>query len=326
MRNFVTPNVVVSKCLGFAECRWNGQTIPDHFVDQLEPHVHFRPVCPEVEIGLGAPRDPIRIVSVDGEPHLLQPETERDVSEEMRSFTHEFLDSLEDIDGFLLKNRSPSCGLNDVRIYSNPKPGAAASRGQGFFGGAVMERYPQLAIEDEGRLKNFRIREHFYTRLFTFAEFRTVRESGRMKDLVQFHAENKYLLMAYDEARLRRLGRIVANPGGASFEEVIDDYEGDFYAAFSGMPPCGSHVNVLQHAMGYFSDRLDPDEKAFFLEALERYQDGKVPLSTNINLMRSWIARFDNDYLASQTFFEPYPEELVEITDSGKEMACVNGG
>jgi uncharacterized protein YbgA (DUF1722 family)/uncharacterized protein YbbK (DUF523 family) len=326
MNKFVRPNVVVSKCLGFENCRYNGQTIPDDFVDDLEPYVNYRTVCPEVEIGLGAPRNPIRLVMTEGEPRLMQPATKRDVTEAMRKFTASFLTSLDAVDGFILKNRSPSCGMGDVRIYTSIKKGASATRGQGAFGGVVLERFSHLAVEDEGRLRNFRIREHFLTKLFARARFRRVKQSREMGELVQFHTRNKLLLMSYKEPAMRAMGRIVANPDQQPFNDVIIDYEQHLSEALADVPSCLPNINVLMHALGHVSDKLTSEEKAFFLDYLERYREGTVPLSTLIGLMQSWIVRFENVYLAQQTFFRPYPEPLIALTDSGKEMACLLEG
>jgi len=157
------PRVVVSKCLGFAACRYNGLTIPDDFVQQLGPWVDYLTVCAEVQIGLGVPRQPVRIVSMAGEERLLQPGTGADVTEAMRGFAESYLDQLPAVDGFILKSRSPSCGIKDVRIYMGPDKGAAAQIGAGMFARAVLQRFAGLAIEDEGRLRNARIREHFLT-------------------------------------------------------------------------------------------------------------------------------------------------------------------
>ena len=135
------------------------------------------------------------------------------------------------------------------------------------------------------------------------------------------------LLMAYHEQSLRAMGRIVANPDKRPFAELIGDYEKHLHQAFASVPRCLPNINVLMHAMGYFSDDLSSQEKAFFLDYMQKYREGQVPLSTNIGLMRSWIVRFGNEYLRQQTFFRPYPEALIAITDSGKEMAClVEGG
>ncbi|MBM3240852.1 DUF1722 domain-containing protein [Candidatus Poribacteria bacterium] len=318
MKEFAKPIVIVSKCLGFANCRYNGLTISDEFVDQLRSFVEFRPVCPELEIGLGVPRDPVRIVSVAGELKLMQPATNKDLTEPMLGFVHSFLTSLQEVDGFILKYRSPSCGLKDIKVY--PGTGKVASRGKakGFFGGAVAEKFPYLAVEDEGRLRNFRIREHFLTRLFTLANFRKVKVAHAMKELVRFHSENKLLLMAYNQTQLRILGRIVANPEKKPVGELVRDYEEQLSKALLRTPKYTSNINILLHALGYFSKSLSHSEKAFFLETIEKYRTGTIPLSVNINLLKAWIIRFDKQYLRQQTFFEPYPEALMAITDSGK--------
>lgn len=318
MRAFVQPRVIVSKCLGFAHCRYNGQTIPDAFVQSLQPHVTFLPVCPEVELGLGVPRDPVRVVFVEEELRLMQPATGTDLTDRMRAFADAFLGSVADVDGFILKSRSPSCGFKDVKVYPGTGKVGSVARSAGFFGGAVMERFSHLAVEDEGRLKNFRLREHFLTKLFTLADFRAVKAAGAMRELVRFHSENKFLLMAYSQKNLRVLGRIVANPEKRPMDEVLTDYERHLWDALVRAPRRNSGINVLMHALGYFSKSLSSREKAFFLDALERYRVGKIPLSAPIGIMNSWIVRFEEPYLMQQAFFEPYPEELVEITDSGK--------
>lgn len=318
MMNFFKPNVVVSKCLGFEACRWNGQTIPDEFVDSLKEHVNYRTVCPEVEIGLGVPRDPIRIVDTREGPRLVQPATGKDVTDKMCRFTNSFFKSLKDTDGFILKYRSPSCGMKGVKIYAGIGKGAASRPGAGFFGGAVLKRYSWLAIEDDGRLRNFRLREHFLTKLFTLARFRKVKTSKTMRGLVGFQAENKFLLMAYNQKELRILGRIVANPQKLPVDVAIEDYEKHLATALARPPRYLSNINVLMHALGFFSKELSVQEKAFFLDSLERYRSEKVPLSVPLNLAQAWVVRFQNDYLGQQTFFQPYPQALMEITDSGK--------
>ncbi len=314
----VKPVVFVSKCLGFAKCRWNGVTIYDDFVQKLQPHVHYRTTCPEVEIDLGVPRDPIRVVSLQGNLRLKQPATKRDVTEKMSGFINTLLDSLKDVDGFLLKSRSPSCGIKDVKIYSSIEKGAAIGKGAGFFGSAILERFQQLPIEDEGRIKNFRIREHFLTTLFTIAKFREISTSQSMKALVKFHTENKFLLMAYSQKELKILGQVVANHEKRRMSAVFELYRSHLFNALSKPPRYTSNINVLMHSMGYFSEKLSSKEKRFFLESLEKYRVGKIPLSVILGILKSWIIRFEEDYLAQQNFFEPYPEGLVEITDSGK--------
>jgi uncharacterized protein YbgA (DUF1722 family)/uncharacterized protein YbbK (DUF523 family) len=318
MGESVKPVVVLSRCLELEPVRYNGQVIPYEYVRELEPFVTYVPVCPELEIGLGVPRDPIRIVNVGGEARLMQPDTGLDLTKRMTDFAAAFLSGLGEVDGFLLKNRSPSCGITDVKIFQGTEPSASAERGAGFFGGAVLERYPGLAIEDEGRLRNYTIREHFLTKLFTLARFRLLKRSGTMRDLVRFQAENKLLLMAYNQKEMRELGRVVANPEKQRFEEVVASYEEHLHAAFARQPRYTSVINVLEHAAGYFKEGLSRGEKTFYRTALQQYRDRRVPVSAVSSILRAWIVRFEEDYLLPQTFFAPFPEPLMSLSDSGK--------
>jgi len=318
MTDSIVPRVVISRCLGFDACRYNGQTIRDDVVESIVPFVEPITVCPEVAIGLGVPRKPIRLVEEDGRLLLLQPETGRDVTSEMAAFVTSFLDRLPDVDGFLLKYRSPSCGVSQARIYNSRVPNAGHRKGAGAFGERVVARFGSLAVEDEGRLQNFDIRQHFLTKLFTLARFRTAVSSERTRDLVGFHTRCKFLLMAYNQTAMRRLGRTVANAERLPFEQVVSAYREDLHAALAHPPRRTSAINVLQHGFGYVSDRLTSDEKAFFLQTLERYRHRRVPLSVPTSLVRSWIVRFGVDYLRDQVYFEPFPEELVSVLDSGK--------
>lgn len=318
MTEFPRPQVVVSKCLGFAPCRYNGQTIPDEFVARLERHVTFVPVCPEVEIGLGVPRDPVRVVLKEGEPRLLQTATGLDLTERMREFARTFLAEVGGVDAFLLKGRSPSCGIQDVKVYPPGEKVAPIGKGVGFFGGAVKERFPGWPIEEEGRLKNFRLREHFLARMFALARFREAKAKGKMGELVRFHADHKLLLMAYHQERLRLMGRLVASPEGRPPSDVWEAYEVHLRAALANPPRPSSSVNVLLHALGHVRKGLSAQEKTYFLDALAQYREGRVPMSVPVGILGAWIVRFGEPYLARQHFFAPYPADLILITDSGK--------
>jgi len=318
MRAFPKPVIIVSKCIEFAACRYNGLMISSDVVRKLKPYVEFQPICPEVEIGLGIPRDPIRIVADGDELRLIQPTTGLDITEKMKAFTTSFLKAVPHVDGWILKHRSPSCGIGDVKVYPGPGKSSATGKTSGLFSREVLEKFPHLPCEDEGRLTNFKIREHFLIKLFTFADFYQVQQSQSMKELVEFQSRNKLLLMAYHQTELRLLGRIVANPQKNAVADVMRDYEVHLWNAFLRPARSTANINVLMHALGYFSKQLTSREKAFFLDALEQYRNGKIPLSVPANLLRSWIIRFEEKYLLPQTFFSPYPDELMEISDSGK--------
>ncbi|KAA0546712.1 DUF523 and DUF1722 domain-containing protein [Bacillus sp. BGMRC 2118] len=322
MANFVKPVVVVSKCLEFDKCRYNGDVIHDPVVKRLQAHVQFIPVCPEVGIGLGTPRETIRIVEEEGRKMLVQPSTRKDLTKEMNEFSIRFLDKIQDLDGFILKGKSPTCGMKDVKVYSGIEKAPVIGKTSGFFAQAIVERFPSLAIEDEGRLQNFSIREHFFTKLFTYANFRDIKQTKQtIQSLIQFHSKNKYLFMGYNQAAQKELGRIVANHDHKDIEEVFSLYENQLFRLFARKPRDASNINVCQHIMGYFKKELSQKEKDFFQTMLEKYREQKVPLSSVTSILKSWVIRFENDYLLSQSYFEPYPEELIEISDSGKGRA-----
>jgi uncharacterized protein YbbK (DUF523 family) len=174
LKREVRPKVFVSRCLGFDTCRWNGVTIQNRFVEKLKTYVDFIHECPEVEVGLGVPRSPVRIVLKDDVEHLIQLDTQRDVTQDMCSFSKRVLDSVEGVNGFILKDRSPSCGIKDVKVYSGIDKNNSIRRTSGLFAQAVLSRFPGLAIETEGRLSNFTIREQFLTKLFSQARFRSI--------------------------------------------------------------------------------------------------------------------------------------------------------
>jgi len=317
MTSAVRPRIVLSRCIEVDHCRWNSLRVASDVVKLLLPHVDIVPVCPEVEIGLGVPRPPIRVIKTDEGLRLYQPETARDCTVEMERFSDEFLGELGSVDGFILKSRSPSCGSKEVRVYQGLSDHTVSRKGVGFFAAAVAARYEGVAIEDEGRLTNWSLRHHFFTRIYAMARFRSqVLTAPSMQALIGYHAAHKLLIMACNERQLRMMGRIVANHDGQPLDVVVRDYEQHLALALQDAPRYTASINVLMHAMGYFD--LTPAEKRFFLDALDDYRASRVPLSVPIAIVRSWIVRFGQPYLAEQAFFAPYPEELVQVTDSGK--------
>lgn len=312
------PTVVVSRCLGFCHCRYNGDVISDAFVEQLKDHVNYITVCPEVEIGLGVPRNPVRLVLDNGNLELYQPATGNVYTEEMNRYSAELFESLGEIHGFLLKGRSPSCGTKDVKIYVNKEKAVGSVKGVGLFASRAMERYPNLPMEEEGRLTNYAIREHFLTKLYTFFRFGKVKDSGAMKELVKFHAGHKYLLLSYNQSQSRILGKIVANHEKKPFREVAELYEHHLSLAFARLPSRNNYINTFMHIFGYFSDEITAGEKAFLLDRFQKYREGKIHISVVLNVLRSYVIRFNLEYLLDQVLWEAYPEELLNIKDSGK--------
>lgn len=328
--DFVRPIVVISECLDFEPVRYNGAKIPFDLVRELEPHVSFRPICPEVGIGLGVPRDPIRLVRLKGAgsaaghrlpARLIQPSTGRDVTGAMADFGERFLGGLGGVDGFVLKSRSPSCGLGGVKVFADPDGKSPVAHRPGLFAAEVLDRFGWAAVEEEGRLLNYRLRHHFLTKLFALARLREVEKRGRMRDLVAFQARHKLLLMAHHQTRMRALGRLVANAARRPFADLVREYRIEFGAALVRPARVPSVVNVLEHAYGYVSKRISAREKRLYTRELRRYRSSRIPLGGVVALVYSWAVRFEVDYLLGQVFFEPYPEGLMSVSDSGKGRA-----
>jgi uncharacterized protein YbgA (DUF1722 family) len=276
-----------------------------------------------MEIGLGVPRDTVRIVSVGGEIKLVQPATNLDVTDKMRDFSNRFLISLPEVDGFILKFRSPSCGMKDIRVYSGTSKSGAISKASGFFGGAVVKSFPDLAIEDEGRLRNFNIREHFLTKIYALASFREVRNSGDVSDLLRFQEINKFLLEAHSPKECKILEDIVGNHDDLDLSRQAGLYKEHLVKALKSPPRTASKANVLMHSLEYFQDHLTGEEKDHFLRSINSYKDKKIPYRALLAMMQSWAVRFGQDYIKNQTIFEPFPEELVELcADSQCEWAA----
>lgn len=312
------PRLVLSRCLELAACRYDGVSIQAPWVRRLEPHVELVPVCPEVEIGLGVPRDPVRLVRRGERLRMVQPATGRDLTAGMTRFAEDFLSRLGPVDGFLLKSRSPSCGIGDTKHFAGVEDSEPIDRGPGLFARAVIERFGDRAVEDEARLEDETHRHAFLARLFALARLRRLAERRPeevgLRDLVELHAAHKLLLMAHRRTELTALGRLLAEPAGRPFAELLSAYRQGFARALARPATPGAHVDVLMHALGYFKGHIDAGQKTRFLATLEEYRAGRLPLAVPLATVRSWTERYGQPYLAAQAYFDPYPGELLEPT------------
>lgn len=314
------PLIFISKCIEIDHCRYDGSQISSSFVKRLKKHVDILTVCPEVSIGLSIPREAIRIID-DGQERLVYSLTGTDVTTEMNRFSKDYMTQIKDkkIHGFILKNRSPSCGIRDVKVYkSHGKSMSLDYKTSGFFGRAILTHFPEAIIEDEGRLMNYNIREHFLTRVYLMCAFDEVMKAKSMSRLIRFHGDNKYLLMAHHQLKQKELGKIVANHEHLEVEQVISNYQTLLIDAMSHPMKRGTNINMLMHLLGYFKKDINKEEKAYFLDVLEQYKMKKVPFSVPIAIINSWVIRFDEPYLKTQTILRPFPIEILDVTDSGK--------
>ncbi|MCX8123491.1 MAG: DUF523 and DUF1722 domain-containing protein [Spirochaetes bacterium] len=309
---FPTPTICVSACLNGQNVRYNGQTIHDEFVSSLLKFCHSINVCPEIAIGLGVPRDRILVYYDNGQCKLFQPGTGKDVTHAMHQFAKSHLEALHDIDGFILKAKSPSCGISGTKIYKDSKGTIFHSKGKGLFAMHVLERFDNIPCEDEGRLRDEEIREHFLVRIFTFADIRqTFSKNPDIQSVIQFHQNYKYILMTYNQKKLAQLGRIVASYTKGQLNTLINEYRDVFVSAFRKKPSHKQHVNTLLHIFGYFSDKLNVNEKKHFLHLIDKYSKNKIRRNVLTELLLNWAHRFNDSYLLSQKYLSPYPEELA---------------
>lgn len=310
---FEKPKIVSSKCIEFEACRYNGLMIKSSIVKKLKDYADFLPVCPEVGIGLGVPRDPIRVVDFGDQLDLFQPNTGKIFTNEMKEFSESFFESIHDVDGFILKNKSPSCGVKAINIYPSFEDSRPRREGTGLFAANVTKYFPKLPLEDEGRLRNLFIRENFLTHIFTLADFRRAK-SGDLNDLITFHTKNKFLLMSHSPYYLKIMGQTLASSDKHSLDDIKTSYQELLHMVLGEDSNPALNINVLMHAMGYFSNEIKHEEKTLFLNTIKEYREGRIPLLVCLKMLEMWIIHFDQEYLAKQTFFEPYPKDLMEIT------------
>ena len=308
------PTIGVSACLLGHPVRFDGGHKRQRFItDNLSQYFDLVPVCPEVELGLGTPRPSIQLrKAADGGIRLVNPRIEAgDITAKMSDYARRRVEGLEGLAGYILKKDSPSCGMERVPVVINDG-GHRAREGVGLFAKALMERWPLLPVEEEGRLNDPAIRENFFERVYALERWRAIPDAGRnVEGFIRFHARHKFLVMARGGRLYQELGRLVAGTTRATLESRRAAYIERFMAVMAVRPDRGRQVNVLQHLMGYFKRYLDGEDKQELLDLFERYRRNEVPLVTPVTLLRHHLRRSPNSYLADQHYLAPCPESLA---------------
>lgn len=315
---FPRPRILVSRCLGFAACRYDGQILKNEFVEQLQAHADLVPVCPETDCGLGVPRSPIRLCDTEQGLLVYQPATGREVTSQLQTTIDAILRDHPQVDGAILKSKSPSCGLFDTKIYQGRVDLQFLKKGAGLFGGQVLHQYAASAIEDEMRLTNLILREHFLIKVFTLARFRELSDRPTMGALVAFHANHKLLFLAYNQSHFRLAGKIVANHEQLPLSEVMHRYRVELTHILDKPMRTPGVINTLFHAFGWISEHLGAEEKQYVINTIEEYRDERLPLQAVTRLIEAHALRFAQNYLLGQVFLRPYPRALAGLHDSGR--------
>ena len=306
--------VGISSCLLGDEVRYDGGHQKDAYITGvLARHFTWVPVCPEMEVGMGVPREPIRLVGDPGAPRLLGVTSGTDHTLRMNEFARRRVQELarRALSGYVLKRASPSCGMERVKLHQDDG-GPPARTGVGLFARALMDALPLLPVEEEGRLNDARLRDNFITRVFAYRRLTALRDMPpRPGDVVAFHTAHKYLLLAHSPAAYARLGRLVAAIGGEPLAPWLDRYADAFMRALQVPATPRKHVNVLQHIVGFFKSRLSAAEKRELQGVIDDYAGGLVPLIVPITLINHYVARFDTAYVRDQIYLRPHPKELM---------------
>ena len=303
----------ISSCLLGENVRFDGGHKKDHFlVDVLGAHVEWVPVCPELEMGMGVPRETIQLQREGGLVQLVAPKSGTDHTAGMTRWAAGRLNELaqEALCGYVLKKDSPSCGMVRVRVYD--ENGVPARDGVGLYAAALMERFGSLPVEEEGRLHDANLRENFIERVFAYHRLRGLfAPRWKHSDVVDFHTRHKLLLMAHSPRGYKALGRFVAEGKKHPRQEFRTCYEAEFMSALKAHATKGRHTNVLQHIMGHFSDELDPDSRQELVDVIADYRSGLTPLVVPLTLVRHYVRAFQVEYLADQFYLDPHPKELM---------------
>ncbi len=310
----------ISGCLLGEKVRYDGGHKRDDFlVDELGRWVEWVSVCPEVEIGMGTPRPSVRLVEVGpaggdapGTLRMLSPNTGEDYTARMNAYAQQRVAELKELelDGYVLKKSSPSCGMARVKVWGFSGP--LRKDGVGLYARALLEAWPHLPVEEEGRLSDPVLRENFVERVFCRNRWRTLVKGGQTRGrLVEFWTAHKLLVRAHDEEGYQRLGKLVGSAKKGSTDELYARFEAELFGALTKKATPRKHTNVLQHAMGYLREHLEAGERAQLAAAIEDYHKGLLPLVVPITLVRFQIQKHRIEYLLGQLYFDPHPKELM---------------
>ncbi|MCP5448412.1 MAG: DUF1722 domain-containing protein [Chromatiaceae bacterium] len=304
--------VGVSSCLLGEEVRFDGGHKRDAYLTgTLASYFDFVPFCPEAAVGLGIPRQPIRLVRRGVSVRAVGVKTpELDPTDQLAAYAETTTGQLSHISGYIFKKASPSCGMERVKVYN--EKGMPEQNGVGIYAGVLMQRLPLLPVEEEGRLGDAVLRENFIERVFVYHRWQQMMRDGlTASGLVDFHSDHKYLILAHDQEAYRQLGRLVADAGKGDLERLAADYATLLMQTLKRPATTRQHVNVLQHLLGYLKKHLDTLDREELLETIEQYRQGLLPLIVPITLIRHHFRRNPDPYVLRQYYLSPHPKELM---------------
>jgi len=302
----------ISTCLLGETVRYDGGHKLDRFLtDTLGQYVQYVPVCPEVECGLGVPREAMHLEGNPDSPRLITSRTKQDMTDRMIQWTLKRVVELEkeDLCGFIFKSDSPSSGMERVKVYN--EKGMPVKKGTGMFAKIFMEHFPLFPVEDEGRLHDPGLRENFIERIFTLKRWREVLGKKKKRgNIVDFHSKHKLLILSHSPKHYQMMGKLVAQAKDLRLKELYQQYQTLLMGSLQLKTTTKKNANALQHTMGYFKEQLSSDEKQELLEVIDHYRKEYIPLIVPITLIHHYVRKYNQPYLRQQVYLNPHPLDL----------------
>ena len=311
-RAAIPLRVGISMCLLGEKVRFDAGHKKDRFItDVLGAYFEWVPVCPELDVGLGVPREPVRLVGSAESPRMIAIESGSDWTLRMQEYSQRKVRwlSKQNLSGFILKSASPSCGMERVKVYGTK--GVPAKNGRGLFASSVMNSLTHLPVEEEGRLQDPGIRDNFIERVFAFHRLRHLQSFFSRKELVAFHTAHKFLLLSHSPSHYRQLGKLVAHSKIYSRSTLCENYAALFMETLRIRTTVKKHVNVLQHIFGFLKNSLSGKSKSDILAVIEDYRRGIIPLIVPVTLLDHHVRTNDIPYIKDQIYLHPHPRELM---------------
>lgn len=303
-------------------CRYDGSRINNNFVRNLKKFVDFVPVCPEESIGLGTPRQPIRLVQINGKKSLYQPSSEKDLTKQMTNFIQKFVTSVDNLDGFIFKRDSPSCGISDVRLYHKLGKDSGYQKTSGIFSEGVSAKFPNLVKEDEKRLDNILIREHFLTRIFVLANLRESLNENSVDKLFEFYSKNMLLFLCHNEKLTAELGLLFRTED--NFDIISKDLVNIIYQIISSPVKKTPMINTFDYMFKHVKSKLSESEKSHYRSLINDFENDLISHSQISTLLYSWALRYDLKIILEQSIFDPFPKSLLlDLIKSKKEYSVL---
>ena len=302
----------VSQCLLGEPVRFDGGHKRNRYLtDVLSAHVEFRAVCPEMAIGLGVPRKPIRLIITSGQDRIRGvANAELDVTDALVQQAEENASRMGDICGYVFMQNSPSCGVFGLKRYLE-NGNSIDSNGRGAYAKRLMELMPLIPVEEAGRLTDAGLRENFITRMFALHDWRQqLEQEPTAKKIIDFYSRYKYQVMAHHVPSYFTIGKLLANMSAKPIVEINKEFITLLMSALSHKATRKGNTNAMMHLRGYLKQHISKVDKEELSHSIESYLEGVVPIIVPLTLLRHHLLTLDNPYLKIQTFWNPYPEAL----------------